>query len=391
MKLSYSKPLALALIGLLSLPAPLAGANGYRQSRPQSTDSVNAPAGGRAQPVPAPASAADPGYTITRSAYQTDQMEVYYPQLNIDNMLTAVLINYQLIQAPGKYKAALAPSAKLSIDYNVGRQSEAVISVVFRGEEVQEDQSRPLLTAVNYNLQSRIPITTNRLIEDSDAARQGVSRLLRQAAAGLPEALQPPAFTGQLDYYLTGQYVVFYYQPDQSAKFVELPLALDRIRPYLAAEYRALPVVSELSDPQRIIADIEKSLPEYQRVSGSRSDGDGQADFTAYVDDTLVYAEEKATSGEYASTTANYYFNDGKLIAYRQNSQKLIIPAGGVASVQREEISLLYDAALNRFDGERKANGTAAELTEDEINDICTAAKNLQQSVAERLAETKAE
>ncbi|MDU4961758.1 MAG: hypothetical protein E6X17_13980 [Sporomusaceae bacterium] len=374
MKSAHNKLLTLLLAGLLTLPA-LAGAN----AKPAAPQTGAVPAASQAE---ATAPAADAGYSVTRSSYQTDQMQIAYPQLNIGSMLTEVLINYQLIQAPGNYKAALKPEAKLSIDYSVVRQDAAVFSVVFRGEQVEAEQSQPILTAVTYHLQDRVPLTAARLIENSDTARQGVNRLLQQAAAALPAASQPPEFSGQLEYYLTGQQAVFFYQPETGGDFIELPLPLDRLRPYLAAAYRELPAVAELNDPQQRVAAIDQALSSYRRVSGSRG-GDQPAEFTAYFDgDALVYAEEKQANGEYSDAIARYYFAAGELIAYHSSSQELIIPDGGIASVRREEVKLQHDIALNRSAGERSRDGAAEKLTAAEIAAIGTAAKDLQTSAA---------
>jgi hypothetical protein len=339
-----------------------------------------------------PVPVSEPGYKISKSFHKTDTIEVYYPQLDLANMLTSVLVNYQLIQAPGKYMADIAPSATLNIDYTVTRQSEDLISVVFRGEQVQENSTDQLLTSVNYNLKTRIPITAKRLIQDTDEARQGVSRLLQQAAKTKPAVAQPPAFSDEMGYYLTGKYVVFFYQPnDSGAKFVELPVTIDLIRPYLSDDYRALTVTNEVNkDPRQLIADIDKSLAGYKSVSGKRSDGDLSADFTAYFDNTqLVYVEESQTKGEYDSGIARYYFDDGKLIAYTRNGKNLIVPSGGVASIQRQEISMVYDSALNLADGELKVNGSASELPENYIKAAYAAAEKIRSSAADLLTTTE--
>lgn len=391
MNLTYSKPVVLTLIGLLLLPISLAGANSYNQDNTvKNVSNAKSQVISKARDVnTVPVSV--PGYKVSKGSHKTDTVEVYYPQLDMTSVLTSVLVNYQLIQAPGKYMANIAPSAKLKMGYTVTRQDANLISVVFRGEQVQENSTQPLLTTVNYNVKASVPITVKRLIQDTDEARQGVSRLLQLAAKANSVAAQPPAFSDQLGYYLTGKYVVFYYQSsDPSEKFVELPVTIDSIRPYLSNDYRTLAVTNELKDPHQIITAIDKSLANYQSVSGKRSEGDVSADFTAYFDNAqLVYVEENQNKGEYESGIAKYYFDDGKLIAYTKNGKSLIVPSGGVASVQREEISLFYDSALNLSDGELKIDGATSELPETYIKAAYTAAEKIQSLSAELLATIK--
>ena len=373
MRLKYSNPIALALLVLLAAPLPLAGANSQVIGRTQDAN---------------PVINAEPDYKVSKLSHKTDTMEVYYPQLDLPNMLTAVLVNYQLIQAPGNYMANIAPSAKLNMDYMVTRQDENIISVVFRGEQIQENSTEPLLTSVNYNLKTRIPITAKRLIRDTDEARQGINRLLQQAGKAQPGMAEPPAFSDKMGIYLTGKFAVFYYLPsDSAAKFAELPLAIDHIRQYLSDEYRTLTVTKELTkDPRQVITDIDKSLASYKSVSGKHSDGDISADFTAYFTDTqLVYIEEKQNKGEYNTGIAKYYFDGAKLIAYTKNSESLIVPVNGVANIQREVISMFYDAALNLSSGELTANGVTAALPESAIQAVYAAAAKIKTRATELL------
>lgn len=375
MKLPYSKLLAFALAGLLSAPISLAWAN--------------SPQAGVLQTQPA-APVSDTGYKISRLSHKTDTIDVFYPQLDMSNMVTSVLVNYQLFQVPGEYSAALAPADSLRLDYTVTRQEPDLISVVFRGEQTQDDSSKPLLTTVNYNLKKRVPVTAARLIRNTDEAKQGVTRLLRQAASAASPAIDLPAFSDKTTYYLTGKYVVFYHQPEDSARFVELPVALDLIRPYLSDDYRSLAVTAEVgTDPRQAVADIDKALAGYQAIDGKRSTGSTEVDFTAYfADNVLVYAEEQQTK-EYEKSTAKYYFDNGKLIAYKKSAENLIVPLNGVASVQREEATMFYDASLNRSDGELIINGTAAKLPESYSKAAYAVAEEIQKQAATLLAEAE--
>lgn len=388
--MKYIKPIALALAGLLAAPIPLAWANSNSQERilQDIYNDKGQLIGQTRNAAPAPTvPVSDPGYKLSRLSHKTDTVDVFYPQVDMSNMLTSVLVNYQLFQVPGRFVDDLAPSAKLSMDYTITRQEPNLISVVFRGEQTQENSSKPLIASVNYNLKTRIPITSNRLIQDSNEARQGVNRLLQQAAISNPAATDLPGVSEKLGYYLTGKYVVFYYQPNESAKFIELPVAIDLLRPYLSNEYRTLAVTNEVNkDPRQVIADIDKSLASYQSASGKRGEGDTATDFTAYFEKgQLVYAEE-SQSKDYESGIEKYYFEDGKLIAYKKNGKNLIVPIGGVATVQREEVNMFYDAALNLADGELIINGSTSKLPESYIKAAYTVAAEIQNQSADLLA-----
>ncbi|KYZ76053.1 hypothetical protein AXX12_06310 [Anaerosporomusa subterranea] len=394
MKLTYIKPIALALAGLLAAPLPLAWANNNSQERilqdiyndkGQIIGQTRNAAPGPTVPV------SDPGYKLSKLSHKTDTIDVFYPQVDLSNMITSVLVNYQLFQVPGRFMADLAPSAKLNMDYTVTRQEQNLISVVFRGEQTQDNSSKPLMASVNYNLKTRIPITSNRLIQDTDKARQGVNRLLQQAAISNPAATGLPGFSDKLGYYLTGKYVVFYYQPSESpAKFVELPVSIDLLRPYLSDEYRTLAVTNEVNkDPRQVIADIDKSLASYQSVSGKRGEGDTATDFTAYFEnDQLVYAEESLTK-DYESGIEKYYFEGGKLVAYKKSGKNLIAPIGDVATVQREEVNMFYDASLNVADGELIINDAVSKLPESYIKAAYAVAEEIQNQSADLLTTIK--
>jgi hypothetical protein len=308
-------------------------------------------------------------------------------------MITSVLVNYQLFQAPGRFVADLTKSAKLNMDYTITRQEKDLISVVFRGEQAQDNSNKPLMTSVNYNLKTRVPVAPTRLIRNTDEAKQGVNRLLQQASINQPNAAELPAFSDKLDYYHTGKYVVFYYLPsDTAAKFIELPIAIDVIRPYLADEYRTLAVTSEVNkDPRQVIAGIDNSLTSYQSVTGKRSADNTPIEFTAYFDnDKLVYAEESQTK-EYENSVAKYYFDDGKLVAYKKSGTNLIVPIGGVSTVQREEVNLFYDSSLNLADGELIINGAVSKLPESYIKAAYSIAEEIQNQSADLLATIKKE
>jgi hypothetical protein len=390
MKLTYIKPIALALAGLLAAPLPLAWANSNSQERilQDIYNDKGQIIGQTRNAAPAPTvPVSDPGYKLSKLSHKTDTIDVFYPQVDLSNMITSVLVNYQLFQVPGRFMADLAPSAKLNMDYTVTRQEQNLISVVFRGEQTQDNSSKPLMASVNYNLKTRIPITSNRLIQDTDKARQGVNRLLQQAAISNPAATDLPGFSDKLGYYLTGKYVVFYYQPSESrAKFVELPVAIDLLRPYLSDEYRTLAVTNEVNkDPRQVIADIDKSLASYQSVSGKRGDGNTPIEFTAYFDnDQLVYAEESQTK-EYENSVEKYYFDDGKLVAYRKSGENLIVPIGGVSTVQHEEVNMFYDASLNVADGELIINDAVSKLPESYIKAAYAVAEEIQNQSADLL------
>ena len=382
--MKYMKPIVLALAALLAAPIPLASANSFYEEPVikniynEIGQIVGQTRG--ANPV------AESEYKVSRHSHLTDSFEVYYPQMDSPNIITSVLVNYQLIQAPGRYMSNAAAASKISLDYTVTRQDANVLSVVFRGEQTQENSTHPLLTSVNYNPEKRLIITAKNLVEDTDRAREAVTRLLRQAAKNSPATIEPPVFGDMQGVYLTGKYVVFYYQPgDNAAKFVELPIAIGLINPYLSSDYRTLTVTREVQkDPSQVIADIDNSLASYKSVSGKRGAGDSAADFTAYFDkDQLVYAEEKQNTGDYDTSLAKYYFNEGKLVAYKKSDQSLIVPPGGVTSVQREEISLFYDAPLNLTDGELKINGVATKLPDSYIKEAYTAAKDIRGRAAD--------
>ena len=382
--MKYVKFIAFTLVGLLTAPTSLVGAASVQDKVLQNVYNDQGRIIGQTRSAESASDSVEAKYKVSRHSHKTDAFEVYYPQVDLSSILTSALVNYQLIQAPGRYMADAPEAAKLKLDYTVTRQDENLISVVFRGEHKQGDNTLPLLTSVNYNLKSRLPVTAQRLFKNE--SKQNIARVLQQAADANSTIGKAQSFDDLENFYITGKYIVFFVK-NSAEKFTELPVTIDSLRPYLADEYASLALKQEVQkDPRQVIADIDKSLISYDSISGKYETGDSLADFSAYyAEGKLVYLEEKQ-SGDHYSSKAKYYYDQGKLVAYRKSVQGLNIPEGGIADVQREETTMLYDSALNLTDGERMLNGETSKLTESEIQDIYAASENLMRLAFEQQA-----
>ncbi|WP_312421470.1 hypothetical protein [Anaerospora hongkongensis] len=182
---------------------------------------------------PLPLPAVNSAYTIKRQYVHAESGDIYYPQFEqLESILTQGVLNNEVEEAALKYTSQSDPGSRFAVDYEIARQDNAIVSVIFKGLR-QGDGKQEILSSVNLDLNSRQPIVVSNLVKNNEESRQALTALLQQAAAANPAVSKPPVLGDWMGVYFTKTDVVFYYlENDHATSYVKIAVPLDKAAPY---------------------------------------------------------------------------------------------------------------------------------------------------------------
>lgn len=179
-------------------------------------------------------------YKIVEKTFESESAKVKYPQIEaMEDKDLQQKINTSLKNALKQHIDDSTPDAPFSTDYEVTYKDDDILSIIYRGKITHNSYEYDYLQSVNFDLKSGQPISFYNLLKDDEKSISHIKDILRQAYFEKTGKNEFQSLGFWTEVYFTEDNLVFYYlESDTSTQFIELPVSLEKIKPYFNEEIK---------------------------------------------------------------------------------------------------------------------------------------------------------
>lgn len=172
-----------------------------------------------------------PGIVVEQQILRATNAQVTYPRFtNMESYASMLLINEELEKTAEAMVRRGSPGARIKVGYQLARQDEEMVSVIFSGRQDWEDGQYQILQAVNFD-QKRGRFLGAKDFRQDEAAKSALTALLRQAVKPGGKA---PVFGDWMGVYFTADEAIFYYlENDFATQHTKIAVPWTAVTPYL--------------------------------------------------------------------------------------------------------------------------------------------------------------
>ncbi len=136
----------------------------------------------------------------------------------------------------------LSSGAYIDVDYKITRESERILSILFKGKMVLNNEDSEILHALNFDLSTSNLMDTRTIISKNENSRLMLSAIFNQNAKLQLGDIAPFEIGDEFGYYLTEDKIVFFFQNlSLGNHFIEVELNLVEVKDFLNTDFGEIP------------------------------------------------------------------------------------------------------------------------------------------------------